>query len=133
MGSAVVQAFLNDTTMSSIAQGARAFDPATPIHEIVDYLQRGNHSGAIVMDECCPIGFVTLKMLERLESQEPSVGSLEMPTVICHDGNTPLLELSQQFSVFPKSVAIEENDGRPVGYLDLDLLDQGFQAFAKTV
>jgi len=132
LGSAVVQTFLDNTRMSSIAQDARAFDPTTPINEIVGYLKRSEHGGAIVMDECCPIGFVTLQMLSLIEDQSMQVGSLEMPTVICHDGHTPLRDLSQQFSVYPKSIAIEENDGRPVGYLDLDLLDQNFQAFAKT-
>jgi len=133
LGSAVVSAFLNDTTISSIAQGARAFDPITPIHEIAAYLKHSRQEGAIVMDDCCPIGFVNLKLLTTVEDKDLQVGSLEMPTVICHDSTTPLRELSQQFSVYPKSVAIEENDGRPVGYLDFDLLDQGFQAFAKTV
>jgi Zn-dependent protease len=133
MGSAVVNAYLSDTMISSLAKDARAFDPVTPIDEIIEYLQRSKHGGAIIMDECCPIGFVNLRMLERLDEHTTHVGNLEMPTVICHDSNTPLREVSQQFSVFPRSIAIEENDGRPVGYLDLDLLDQGFQAFAKTV
>lgn len=133
MGSAVVSSFLSDTIISSLAKDARSFDPETPIHEIVEHLHRSKNGGAIIVDECCPIGFVNLRMLEPLKGQVTHVGSLEMPTVICHDSNTPLREISQQFSVFPKSIAIEENEGRPVGYLDLDLLDQGFQAFAKTV
>jgi len=115
-----------------IGLGLLAFDPTTPITELVEYLNRSGHGGAIVVDECCPIGFVTLRFLARIEDQSVQVGSLEMPTVICHDSHTPLRDLSQQFSIYPKSIAIEESDGRPVGYLDLDLLDQSFQAFAKT-
>lgn len=133
VGSAVVSAFLNETSISSIAKGSRAFDPTTPVEEIMDYLHHSEQGGAIVMDDCCPIGFVNLRMLSQVEDKAIHVGNLEMPTVICHDSSTPLREISQQFSVYPKSVAIEENDGRPVGYLDFDLLDQGFQAFAKTV
>ena len=132
VGAAVVQSFLDETRLHQLAKGARAFDPLTPIADVIHHLERSSDQGAIIVDECCPIGFVRLPMLREQPDHQVHVGNLEMPTVICHDSATVLRELSRQFSVYPYSVAIEECDGRPVGYLDLDLLDEGFQAFAKT-
>ncbi len=126
---ASVQQFLEGDQLGKHAQAVRVFDPSVPIADILHQLERNAHGGAVIADECCPIGFVTVKLLRRAPDPTRHVGDLEMLTVVCHDSHTPLKELSRQFACHPKSVAIEEIDGRPAGYLDLDGLTVAFEAY----
>ena len=129
---AKVQTFLDEQTIGTIAQPLRVFDPTTPIADVRHQLIRNQQRGAVVADECSPIGFVTLGMLPEDAPPDRHVGDLEMLAVVCHDSQETLRMLSHQFAAHPRSVAIEEIDRRPAGYVDLELLDERFQAFAKT-
>ena len=126
-----VQHFLESQRLGAIALPVRVFDPSTPIRDIIRQLTRNGQRGAVIADECSPIGFVMLDMLTVAERPERHVGDLELLTVVCHDSDTNLRELSHQFACHPHSVAIEEIDGRPAGYVDLELLGNSYEAFAK--
>ncbi len=128
---AKIQTFLDLKRVGEIALPLRVFEPRTLVGDLLHQLHRNDQRGAVVADECSPIGFVTQAMLSGLAAERP-VGDVEMLAVVCHDGDTPLRALSRQFSEHPRSVAIEEIDSRPAGYIDLELLDEAFQAFAKT-
>lgn len=126
-----VQEFLDHSHLGQYAQAVRVFDPGVAIGEIRHQLEKNGHQGAVIADECCPIGFVTLTMLRAAPDPGVHVGDLEMLTVVCHDSHAPLKELSRQFACHPRSVAIEELDGRPAGYLDLDGLSAAFDTYHK--
>ena len=126
---ACVQQFLEGEQLGTHARGVRVFDPSAPVADVLHQLERNRHAGAVIADECCPIGFVTPRLLHRAPDPQAPVGTLEMHTVVCHDSHVSLKDISQQFSSRPRSVAIEEMDGRPAGYLDLDGLTAAFEAY----
>ena len=126
---ACVQQFLEGERLGTYARGVRVFDPSAPVADVLHQLQRNGHAGAVVADECCPIGFVTPRLLRRAPDPQAPIGTLEMHTVVCHDSHVSLKDISRQFSSHPRSVAIEEMDGRPAGYLDLDGLSAAFEAY----
>ncbi len=126
---ASVQHFLEGDRLGQHAHGVRVFDPSVPIADVLHQLERNRHAGAVIADECCPIGFVTVQLLHLAPDHSRHVGDLEMLTVVCHDSHAPLKELSRQFACHPRSVAIEEIDGRPAGYLDLDGLTAAFEEY----
>ena len=128
---ASVQHFLEGDQLGQHAYAVRVFDPGVPICDILHQLERNAHTGAVIADECCPIGFVTVSILRAAPNPHVHVGDLEMLTVVCHDSYAPLKELSRQFACHPKSVAIEEIDGRPAGYLDLDGLTAAFEQYQE--
>jgi len=128
---AKIQTFLDERLLGEVALPMRVFGPSTPVEDLRSHLRRNEQLGAVIADDCSPIGFVTFKMLSDVEGLRP-VGDLELLAVVCHDADTPLRELSRQFAEHPTSVAIEEIDFRPVGYADLELLDEAYQAYAKT-
>lgn len=126
---ASVQHFLEGDQLGRHAHAVRVFDPSVSIADVLHQLERNGHHGAVIADECCPIGFVTSPLLVTAPDKTRHVGDLEMLTVVCHDSHTPLKELSRQFACHPRSVAIEEIDGRPAGYLDLDGLSAAFEEY----
>lgn len=127
---AKVRAFLEDTRLGEVALPVRVFDPETPVADVRQHLRHHGQRGAVVADECSPIGFVTPAMLAAADG-ERHVGDLEMCAVVCHDSQASLRELSLQFAEHPRSVAVEEIDRRPAGFVDLDILDECFRAYAK--
>ena len=130
---ATVQQFLESEPLGRHAAGVRVFDPAVPVGEVLRQLERNGQAGAVIADECSPIGFVTREMLARAGAPERHVGDLEMYMVVCHDSHATLKEISRQFSRHPRSVAVEEMDGRPAGFLDLDGLSAAFEAYREGV
>ncbi len=127
-----VQHFLESKRLGEFALPVRVFDPGVEIAEVAHQLQRNSQQGAVIADECSPIGFASLEMLQRAADPTKHVGDLELLTVVCHDSDADLRTLSHQFACHPHSVAIEEIDGRPAGYLDLEQLGNAYEAFAKT-
>ena len=126
-----VQQFLERESLGTYALGVRTFAPSASVADVRHQLARNGQAGAVIADECCPIGFVTPQLLELAPDPAAPVGSLEMHTVVCHDSHATLKAISRQFSSHPRSVAIEEMDGRPAGYLDLDGLTAAFEAYRK--
>ena len=123
-----VRDFLDRHTLGEVALPVRVFDPETPIADVLHQLVRNDQEGAVVADDCSPIGFVTRQMLEAAHRPERHVGDLEMVAVLCHDSDAPLSALSRQFRAHPQSVAIEEIDHRPAGWANLSLLEQAYEA-----
>lgn len=126
-----VRSFLDQRTVGEVALPVRVFDPETPLRDVRQQLIRNGQRGAVIADECSPIGFVTLEMLDAADdpdAPERHVGDLELLTVLCHDSDTPLRALTQQFSQHPASIAIEEIDHRPAGWADLSILEEAFGA-----
>lgn len=121
-----VRDFLDGGTLGEFALPLRVFHPEEPIDDVRRHLERNGQRGAVIADECSPIGFATLDMLRDLDPGR-HVGDLELLSVMCHDSSVPLRALSIQFAKHPRSVAIEEIDARPAGFLDLELLEQAFQ------
>lgn len=128
---AMVQHFLEQETLGEYALAVRVFDPWVPIEDVLHQLRRNDQLGAVVADECSPIGFVTLPMLMAVTEPSRHVGDLEMLTVVCHDSDAELRRLSHQFASLPHSIAIEEIDGRPAGYMDLDALGAAFEKYQE--
>ena len=128
---ATVQQFLESESLGRHAAGVRVFDPAEPIGELLHQLERNGQAGAVIADECSPIGFVTAELLRRAPDPSVHVGDLEMHMVVCHDSHATLKDISRQFSRHPRSVAVEELDGRPAGYLDLDGLSAAFEHYRE--
>lgn len=128
---AKVRAFLEDTCVGEVALPVRVFEPATTVGDVRHYLRHHDQRGAVIADDCSPIGFVTPAMLTAAEDDERHVGDLEMCAVVCHDSQAPLRELSIQFAEHPRSVALEEIDRRPAGFVDLDILDECFRSYAE--
>ena len=126
-----VQQFLESQTLGRYAQGVRVFDPSATIADVLHQLERNAQAGAVIADACCPIGFVTPQLLFGAPDPAEPVGTLEMHTVVCHDSHVALKDISHQFSSHPRSVAIEEMDGRPAGYLDLDGLSAAFEEYRE--
>ena len=127
-----VQHFLESQRLGRYALPVRVFDPGISIAEVARQLHLNGQRGAVIADECSPIGFATAEMLAAAPDPTVHVGDLDLLTVACHDSDTALRCLSHQFACHPRSVAIEEIDGRPAGYLDLELLGAAYEAFAKT-
>lgn len=127
---AKVRAFLEETRLGEVALPTRVFDPLTPVADVLQALRHHQQRGAVVADDCSPIGFVTQRMLADVDGGR-HVGDLELCAVQCHDSQATLRELSVQFAEHPASVAIEEIDHRPAGFVDLDILDECFRAYAK--
>ena len=127
-----IQSFLDEKRLGEIALPLRVFDPTTSIGDIQHQLIRNNQRGCVIADECSPIGFVTIKMLLGLDP-ELEAGQLEMLAVVCHDADTPLRVLSHQFSAHPRSVAIEEIDCRPAGFVDIELLEEAYQKYEAEI
>ena len=129
---AKVRSFLEETLVGEVALPIRVFDPETSVADVLHHLRHHGQRGGVIADDCSPIGFVTPEMLAAAQP-ERHVGDLELCAVQCHDSATPLRALSVQFAAHPHSVAIEEIDHRPAGYVDLDVLDESFRAFAEKV
>lgn len=120
-----VQTFLEDTTVGELAEPCRDFAPSTPLGDIRDHLRRSGQRGAVVADECSPIGFATAELLAEEPATRP-VGDLDLTPVVCYDSEAPVRHVSAQLAAMPGSVAVEEIDHRPAGVLDLDLLEEAF-------
>lgn len=125
------QQFLEREQLGRHARGVRVFGPEDSVSDVLHQLERNGHAGAVIADECCPIGFVTPQLLRLAPDAHAPVGRLEMHTVVCHDSHASLKEISRQFSSHPRSVAVEEMDGRPAGYLDLEGLSAAFEAYQQ--
>lgn len=125
------QQFLERERLGRHAHGVRVFGPSDTVADVLHQLERNGQSGAVIADECCPIGFVTPRLLRLSPDAAAPVGEMDMHPVVCHDSRASLKEISRQFSSHPRSVAIEELDGRPAGYLDLEGLSAAFEAYRR--
>ncbi len=128
-----VQVFLDDVTVGEVASPVWMFSEDDTVAHALAHISRTQQSGAVVTDEYCPIGFAHHRELAFVEDPETrTLGSLDLHPVDMHAASTPVREITRQFSAHPHSIALEEIDGRPVGFVSMDLLEDAYEAFAKT-